>query len=167
MLQGVKLRSNGDPVLYLSNPGGLDQTVRRGWLDDLGALNRMRQEAVGDPEIATRIAQYEMAFRMQTSVPELMDIAREPKEIQELYGAEPGKSSFATPVPWGSPRNIVHADLDCCSTPTDFGFSAGASLKELFAAGWQPRPSDRINARTSPRQKVDGSGQFNRMSAYR
>ncbi|MCI0639027.1 MAG: DUF1501 domain-containing protein [Gemmataceae bacterium] len=94
--QGVKLRSNGDPVLYLSNPEGLNQTVRRGLLDDLATLNRMRQEAVGDPEIATRITQYEMAFRMQTSVPELLDIAREPRHILDMYGPDvQRRGSFA------------------------------------------------------------------------
>jgi hypothetical protein len=94
--QGVKLRSNGDPVLYLSNPAGLDQTVRRGLLDDLGALNRLRQEAVGDPEIATRVAQYEMAYRMQTSVPELTDISSEPRRILEMYGPDvQRRGSFA------------------------------------------------------------------------
>ncbi len=94
--QGVKLRSNGDPVLYLSNPEGLGQTVRRGLLDDLGALNRLRQGAVGDPEITTRIAQYEMAFRMQTSVPELIDFKREPRHVLEMYGPDvERRGSFA------------------------------------------------------------------------
>lgn len=94
--QGVKLRSNGDPVLYLSNPSGLDQTVRRGLLDDLAQLNRMRQQAVGDPEIATRIAQYEMAFRMQTSVPELTDIASESRRVLDMYGPDvERRGSFA------------------------------------------------------------------------
>jgi hypothetical protein len=94
--QGVKLRSSGDPVLYLSNPEGLNQTVRRGLLDDLSTLNRMRQEAVGDPEIATRISQYEMAYRMQTSVPELTDIASEPRRVLDMYGPDvERRGSFA------------------------------------------------------------------------
>jgi hypothetical protein len=93
--QGVQFRSGGDPVLYLSNPNGIDAGVQRDSLDTLGRLNRMRLDAVGDPEIATRINSYEMAFRMQASAPEVMDIAREPQAILDLYGAEPGKPSFA------------------------------------------------------------------------
>jgi uncharacterized protein (DUF1501 family) len=86
--QGVRFRSGKDPVLYLSNPPGVADRTRRGMLDDLGALNRLRQEAVGDPEIATRIAQYEMAFRMQTSVPEALDLSKEPAKVLDLYGPE-------------------------------------------------------------------------------
>jgi hypothetical protein len=85
--QGIRFRSGGDPVLYLSNPDGLGETTRRRMLDDLARLNRLRLEDTGDPEIATRIAQYEMAFRMQTSVPDLMDVAREPQRTFDLYGA--------------------------------------------------------------------------------
>ncbi len=84
--QGIRFRSGADPVLYLSNPAGLGAATRRRMLDDLGRLNRLRLEEIGDPEIATRIAQYEMAYRMQTSVPELMDVSREPRRIFELYG---------------------------------------------------------------------------------
>ncbi len=86
--QGGALRSSGDPVLYLSNPPGVSAAARRRMLDGLSALNHKRQEAVGDPEIAARIAQYEMAFRMQTSVPELSDISREPQNVLDLYGPE-------------------------------------------------------------------------------
>jgi hypothetical protein len=86
--QGVKFRSIGDPVLYLSNPPGIDPATRRRILDDLGELNRQRLEATGDPEIQTRIAQYELAFRMQTAVPELTDLSREPAHVIEKYGAE-------------------------------------------------------------------------------
>ncbi|MFO0895872.1 MAG: DUF1501 domain-containing protein [Pirellulales bacterium] len=93
--QGVQFRSSGDPVLYLSNPAGVDSELQRDSLDTLGRLNRMRLGTVGDPEIATRISSYEMAFRMQTSAPELMDLSKEPKEVLEMYGAEPGKPSFA------------------------------------------------------------------------
>jgi hypothetical protein len=84
--QGIRFRSGGDPVLYLSNPEGLDARTRRRMLDDLARLNQMRLEDTGDPEVATRIAQYEMAFRMQTSVPELMDVSREPRAVFDLYG---------------------------------------------------------------------------------
>lgn len=93
--QGVPFRSKGDPVLYVSNPRGMPNRVRRESLDALGDLNRIALGRVGDPEIATRIAQYELAYRMQSSVPELMDISKEPNEVHEMYGTQPGKTSFA------------------------------------------------------------------------
>jgi hypothetical protein len=89
--QGIKFRSVGDPVLYLSNPRGLDDRTRRRMLDDLATLNQLRLEEFGDPEIATRIAQYELAYRMQTAVPELTDLSREPKHVFDLYGPEARK----------------------------------------------------------------------------
>lgn len=93
--QGVQLRSQGDPVLYVSNPPGLSSQGRRQLLDAMQDLNRRQLGALGDPQIAAHIDNYELAFRMQTSVPELMDIAKEPKEVLEMYGAEPGKASYA------------------------------------------------------------------------
>lgn len=93
--QGVLFRSVGDPVLYLSNPPGVDRELQRDSLDAIRRLNEMRLGAVGDPEIATRINSFEMAFRMQSSAPELIDIAKEPPHVLEMYGAEPGKASFA------------------------------------------------------------------------
>jgi uncharacterized protein (DUF1501 family) len=93
--QGVEFRGAGDPVLYLSNPPGVDSELQRDSLNSIRHLNQMRLDTVGDPEIATRINSFEMAFRMQSSAPELMDVAKEPKHILELYGAEPGKPSFA------------------------------------------------------------------------
>jgi uncharacterized protein DUF1501 len=89
--QGVKLRSGGEPVLYLSNPPGLDNAARRRMLDDLAQLNQLRLQEQGDPEIATRIAQYELAYRMQTSVPELTDLSSEPRSIFDLYGPDARK----------------------------------------------------------------------------
>jgi len=89
--QGVKFRSVGDPVLYLSNPPGLDSETRRRTLDNLGRLNQLNLEQFGDPEIATRIAQYELAYRMQTSVPELTDLSREPAHTFDLYGPDSRK----------------------------------------------------------------------------
>src|SRR5204862_7262514 len=89
--QGVKLRSAGDPVLFLSSPPGVDPATRRRVLDDLAKLNEMKLKDVGDPEIATRMAQYEMAFRMQTSVPELTDLSKEPEHVFRLYGPEARK----------------------------------------------------------------------------
>jgi hypothetical protein len=86
--QGVKFRNKGDAVLYLSNPAGLDRALRRRQLDELAALNQRDFEAFGDPETQTRIAQYEMAFRMQTSVPDLLDISKEPKHVLEAYGPD-------------------------------------------------------------------------------
>src|SRR5688572_1832504 len=86
--QGVKFRGSGDPVLYLSNPEGMSREVRRGLLDDIAKLNEIKLRDFGDPEIATRISQYEMAYRMQTSVPELADISQEPPEILEMYGPQ-------------------------------------------------------------------------------
>jgi hypothetical protein len=93
--QGVEFRSKGDPVLFLSDPPGVSRESRRDSLDALAALNARRRREVGNPEIDARIASYELAYRMQTSVPELMDVSSEPKEIQALYGTEPGKTSFA------------------------------------------------------------------------
>jgi uncharacterized protein (DUF1501 family) len=92
---GVLFRSAGDPVLFLSNPPGVDRQAQRDALDALNRLNGQHFGAVGDPEVAARISAFEMAFRMQASAPELMDVSREPKSVLELYGAEPGKPSFA------------------------------------------------------------------------
>ena len=86
--QGVKLRSGKDPVLYLANPAGCDRQMRREMLDDLSALNESSYAQIGDPEIQTRIAQYEQAFRMQSAVPELTDISGEPQHILDLYGPD-------------------------------------------------------------------------------
>jgi uncharacterized protein (DUF1501 family) len=93
--QGVQFRGSGDPVLYLSNPPGVDEQLQRDSLDSVRRLNQMRLNAVGDPEIATRINSFEMAFRMQSSAPELMDLSQEPKQVLEMYGAKPGQPSFA------------------------------------------------------------------------
>ena len=89
--QGVKLNRTGDPVLFLSNPAGVDAAMRRSMLDDLAALNQIGLDRKGDPEIANRIAQYELAFRMQASVPELVDTSKEPKSILDLYGPDATK----------------------------------------------------------------------------
>jgi len=94
--QGVQLRGHGDPVLYLSNPAGMDRARRRSMLDRLQELNRMQAERFGDPETEARISQYEMAFRMQSSVPELTDLSDEPESTWKLYGDEARKpGSFA------------------------------------------------------------------------
>ena len=95
LYQGVLFRSSGDPVLYLSNPKGVDAQMQRDSLDAIKSLNQNHLDVVGDPEISTRINSYEMAYRMQTSAPDLMDISKEPKHILEMYGADPAKPSFA------------------------------------------------------------------------
>src|SRR5437870_3465378 len=93
--QGVQLRSQGDPVLFVSNPPGMDPQRRRQTLDAIRDLNQMRYDVVRDPEIATRISAYELAYRMQTSVPDVMDISKEPPAMHEKYGTTPGRASFA------------------------------------------------------------------------
>lgn len=94
--QGVQCRTDGgDPILYLSNPSGLNRDTRRTTLDAIKSLNEFQYSQIGDPETLTRIAQYELAYRMQVSVPEVMDISREPKHILEMYGAQPGHVSEA------------------------------------------------------------------------
>jgi len=95
VFQGVQCRSKGDPVLYVSNPKGMDRSMRRLSLDALRDLNEIQARQLGNPETLTRIAQYELAFRMQMSVPEVMDISREPQHIIEAYGAQPGGASLA------------------------------------------------------------------------
>jgi len=95
LYQGVQFRGTGDPVLYLSNPPGVDNQTQRESLDAIQKLNTMRLNTVGDPEISTRISSFEMAFRMQSSVPELMDLSKEPQSVLDSYGAVPGKPSFA------------------------------------------------------------------------
>ncbi|MDN5213408.1 DUF1501 domain-containing protein [Fulvivirgaceae bacterium BMA12] len=93
--QGVQCRNSGDPILYVSNPDGMSRNIRRKSLDAINAINKSQYEEFGDREILSRISQYEMAFKMQISVPDIMDISKEPEKIQEMYGAEPGKASFA------------------------------------------------------------------------
>jgi len=95
--QGVKFRGSGDPVLYLKDPDGMSRSIRRGLLDDIAKLNELKLRDFGDPEIATRIAQYEMAYQMQMSVPELTDLSKEPAAILDLYGPgvkQPGTFAY-------------------------------------------------------------------------
>ncbi|HYE20269.1 MAG TPA: DUF1501 domain-containing protein [Tepidisphaeraceae bacterium] len=118
--QGVKFRNSGDPVLWLSDPAGIDRPVRREMLDELAALNGIRHDALGDPEIATRIAQYEMAFRMQTSVPELADISKEPQSVIDMYGPNVRK-------PGTYAANALLARRLC---------ERGVRFVQLFHMGW-------------------------------
>ena len=118
--QGVKLRSEGDPVLFLSNPGGVSREVRRGLLDDLARLNQLKLAEAGDPEIATRISQYEMAYRMQMSVPEVTDVSKEPKHVLDMYGPDVTR-------PGSYARN--------CLLARRF-LEKGVRYVQLFHAGW-------------------------------
>lgn len=94
--QGVQFRGTGEPVLYIRNPKGVDDRRQSELIKSVQALDKLENEVVADPEIEARIAQYELAFRMQASVPELMDVSKEPKKVLEAYGANPGDGSFAS-----------------------------------------------------------------------
>jgi hypothetical protein len=94
--QGVPFHSKGDPVLYVGNPKGVTRDDQRGVVDTINKLNKLHEREVSDPEIAARIAQYEMAFKMQASVPGLMDVKDEPQHVLDMYGAKPGDGSFAS-----------------------------------------------------------------------
>ena len=118
--QGVKFRSADDPVLYLNNPPGVSRSIKRAMLDDLAELNRKRLDVVGDPEIATRIAQYELAFRMQASIPELTDFSGEPQHVLDLYGPDVRK-------PGTYASNCLLARRLC---------ERGVRFVQLFHMGW-------------------------------
>lgn len=96
--QGVQCRSEGDPVLFIKDPAGMDRDLRRASIDAINAVNQEEYKEYNDPEILSRISQYEMAYRMQISVPETMNISDEPEYIHEMYGTQPGKASFANNV---------------------------------------------------------------------
>jgi hypothetical protein len=127
--QGVQFRGSGDPVLYLSNPPGVDDQLQRDSLDSVRRLNEMHFEETGDPEIATRINSYEMAFRMQASAPELMDISTESKETLEMYGAEPGKPSFANNCLLA--RRLVEKGVRCVELFHEAWDQHGSLVKDL------------------------------------
>ncbi len=123
--QGVQFRGSGDPVLYLSNPEGISRETRRELLDDVARLNELKLQEFGDPEIATRVAQYEMAFKMQASVPELADISREPQAVLDLYGPqvrEPGTFAHNCLIA----RRLVERGVRCV---------------QLMHAGWDQHSS--------------------------
>jgi hypothetical protein len=149
--QGVQFRGSGDPVLYLSNPPGVDSDLQRDSLETITKLNKMRLDAVGDPEISTRINSFEMAFRMQSSAPDVMDVASEPKHILEMYGVEPGKPSFANNCllarrlvergvrfvelfheAWDQHGNLVHDLKENCK---DTDKASAALIKDLKQRG--------------------------------
>lgn len=133
--QGVEFRSQGDPVLFLSNPPGVSQESRRDIVDSVNSLNEIQLAEVGDPEIATRISQYELSYRMQTSVPELMDLSSEPQSMHELYGTRPGETSFANNCLLA--RRLVER---------------GVRFVQLFDQGWDTHSSVLKGLRTKTRQ---------------
>ncbi len=148
---GVLFRTAGDPVLFLANPPGIDREIQRDTLDAVRSLNEKRLGVVGDPEISARINSFEMAYRMQATAPEVVDISREPKHILDLYGAKPGKPSFANTCllarrlvekgvrfvqifheAWDQHGNLVHDLKENCQT-TDR--ACAALIKDLKARG--------------------------------
>ena len=127
--QGVQLRSEGDPVLYVSNPKGINRDVRKEAIATINELNRLQHQDIGDPEILSRISQYEMAFRMQMTVPEAMDISRETETTHALYGTEPGQTSFANNCLLA--RRLVER---------------GVRFVQLFHRGWDSHGSNEFEA---------------------
>ena len=111
---GVEFRGSSDPVLYLSNPRGVDAALQKDTIDTVNRLNRMRLDVTGDPEIATRISAFEMAYRMQSSAPELMDLKQEPQAVLDLYGADAGQAELRRELPAraaaGGARRALRAD---------------------------------------------------------
>ena len=135
--QGVQCRSFGDPVLNVANPENISRDARRSALDALNELNQQTHDEFGDPETLTRIAQYEMAFRMQMAVPDAMDIEKEPAHIHELYGTEPGKENFANNCLLA--RRLVERGVRYVQL-FDWGWdSHGAGMAEALNGGFQDK----------------------------
>lgn len=149
LYQGVQCRTSGDPVLYLSNPQGMNRSARRQTLNALKDLNAMQHSRIGDPETLTRIAQYELAYRMQVSVPEVMDISREPEHILKLYGARPGHVSRLEEA--ADPRTIYKGDdptfANNCLLARRL-VESGVRFVQLYDWGWDHHGS-------SPGESVD------------
>jgi hypothetical protein len=147
--QGVQCRTAGDPVLYLSNPDGMDRTLRRRMLDALAEMNAAEFERSGDPETQTRISQYELAYRMQMAVPDVMDISREPRHILEMYGAQPGFVSAAESA--DDPRVLYKGDdptfANNCLLARRL-VEAGVRFVQLYDWGWDHHGS-------SPGESID------------
>jgi hypothetical protein len=147
--QGVQCRTKGDPVLYLSNPAGISRDLRRKTLDAMRDLNQLQHSQVGDAETLTRIAQYELAYRMQVAVPEVMDISKEPKHILEMYGAKPGHVSKAESA--DDPRPLYKGDdptfANNCLLARRL-VEKGARFVQLYDWGWDHHGS-------SPGESVD------------
>ncbi|NDD65215.1 MAG: DUF1501 domain-containing protein, partial [Acidobacteria bacterium] len=142
--QGVQCRTQGDPVLYLSNPPGIDRELRRRTLDTLAQMNRNSYNHTGDQETLTRLAQYELAYRMQVSVPEAMDISKEPQHILDLYGARPGYVSPAESA--DDPRTIYKGDdptfANNCLLARRL-VENGVRFVQLYDWGWDHHGSSR------------------------
>lgn len=127
--QGVECRQKGDPILYVSNPEGMSRELRKQSLEAINGINKVQYEEMRDPETISRISQYEMAFKMQVSVPEVMDINKEPAAIHEMYGTEPGEASFANNCLLA--RRLVEK---------------GVRFVQLFDWGWDSHGNDPSNA---------------------
>ncbi|QMU30384.1 DUF1501 domain-containing protein [Adhaeribacter radiodurans] len=127
--QGVECRQKGEPVLYVSDPEGMSRDLRKQSIAAINEINKLHYEETQDPEIISRISQYEMAFKMQVSVPEVMDISREPANIHQMYGTEPGKASFANNCLLA--RRLVER---------------GVRFVQLFDWGWDSHGNDPTNA---------------------
>lgn len=147
--QGVQCRTTGDPVLYLSDPNGLDRTLRRRMLDALAEMNEAEFRRSGDAETQTRIAQYELAYRMQVAVPEIMDLTKEPQHVLDLYGAKPGYVSPAENA--DDPRVLYKGDdptfANNCLLARRL-IEAGVRFVQLYDWGWDHHGS-------SPGESVD------------
>jgi hypothetical protein len=156
VFQGVQCRSHGDPVLYLSNPDGMSGDIRRRTIDAINEINRREHESVGDPEVLTRIAQYEMAFRMQASVPELMDINSEPDYIHEMYGTEPGVTSFANNCLLA--RRLVERGVRFVQLFHWGWDSHGASANEALNVGFVDRCNETDRATAALLKDLDQRG---------
>jgi hypothetical protein len=133
--QGVQCRHVGDPILYLNNPPGLSRIARREALDALRAINERDQANVGDPEILTRIEQYELAYRMQAEVPELMDISREPQHILDMYGAVPGATTTRKRNTFEYPGDEGPQFANNCLLARRL-IEAGVRFVQLYDWGW-------------------------------
>jgi hypothetical protein len=147
--QGVQCRTVGDPVLYLSDPRGMSRELRRKMLDGVQSLNRIAHERTGDDETLTRISQYELAFRMQLSVPEVMDIGREPQHILDLYGAKPGYVSEAEDA--ADPRVLYKGDDPTFANNVLLArrlVEAGVRFVQIYDWGWDHHGS-------SPGESID------------
>jgi hypothetical protein len=127
--QGVECRQKGEPVLYVSDPAGMSRDLRQQSINAINEINQLHYQEMQDPEIISRIAQYEMAFKMQVSVPEVMDISREPASVHQLYGTEPGQASFANNCLLA--RRLVER---------------GVRFVQLFDWGWDSHGNDPMNA---------------------
>ena len=147
--QGVQCRNTGEPVLYLSDPKGMDRKGRRRMLDTLGDLNRLQADELGDPETITRIEQYELAYRMQMEVPEVMDISKEPQALLDMYGAKPGFVSEAESA--GDPRRLYKGDDPTFANNCVLArrlVENGVRFVQLFDWGWDHHgssPGESIN----------------------